>query len=55
MLFYTVGAIVLYFLSDWVLGRIEIARGHRFEHRSLIFFVIIFAMAMGYMSLMNPG
>jgi len=53
-LLYTVGAIALYFLSDWILNRIEIARGERFEHRSLIFFVIIFSLALGYMFFVNP-
>jgi hypothetical protein len=48
-IYYTIGAIVLYFLSDAILERIEVARGKRFEHRSLVFFVIIFVLAYGYM------
>lgn len=47
--YYTIGAIVLYFLSDAILERIEAAYGKRFEHRSLVFFVIIFVLAYGYM------
>ena len=46
-LYFTLAAIGLYFLSDWVLTRVEVARGKRFEHRSLIFFVILFVLAAG--------
>lgn len=38
----------LYFISDWLLDRIEISRGERFQNRgtrSLVFFVIIMALA----------
>jgi len=38
----------LYFISDWVLDRIEISRGERFQNRgtrSLVFFVIILTLA----------
>jgi hypothetical protein len=38
----------LYFMSDWLLDRIEIARGQRFQNRgirSLVFFVIILTLA----------
>lgn len=38
-------AVILYFASDRILDRIEVSRGARFEHRSIIFFVILFAMA----------
>lgn len=46
-LYFTLAAIGLYFVSDWALTRIEVARGKRFEHRSLIFFVILFVLAAG--------
>jgi hypothetical protein len=36
----------LYFLSDWLLRRIEVAAGRVFEHRSLIFFAILLATAL---------
>lgn len=42
---FTVVAIVLYFLSDWVINRIEIARGERFENRTLYFFFIILTLS----------
>jgi hypothetical protein len=39
-------AIGLYFASDWILDRIESARGRQFENRSVIFFVIILVLAV---------
>jgi len=44
--YYTIAGIMLYLVSDWILNRIEIARGERLEHRSMIFFVIIFVLAV---------
>jgi len=44
--YYTIAGITLYLVSDWILNRIEIARGERLEHRSMIFFVIIFVLAV---------
>jgi hypothetical protein len=46
MLYYTLVAVVLYVGADWILNRIEIAAGQRLEYRSLVFFVILLAMAM---------
>ena len=39
-LYYTITAVILYLLSDWILNKIEIYYGKRFEYRSVIFFVI---------------
>ena len=44
--YYTIAGIVLYLGSDWILNRIEISRGKRFEHRSIVFFVIILVLAV---------
>ena len=46
MIYYTLVALVLYVGADWILNRIEIAAGRRLEYRSLVFFVILLAMAM---------
>ncbi len=46
MLYYTLTGIALYFVSDWLLVRIEQARGKRFENRSVIFFGIILVLAL---------
>jgi hypothetical protein len=46
-IYYTIAGIVLYLGSDWLLNRLEISRGKRFEHRSAIFFAIILVLAVG--------
>jgi hypothetical protein len=46
IIYFTLVGIGLYFASDWVLDRIETARGRRFENRSVIFFVIILILAV---------
>ncbi len=33
--------VALYFLSDWILNRLESMAGRRFEQRSVIFFAIL--------------
>jgi hypothetical protein len=43
--YFTVTAILLYLAADWILKRIELAAGKRFEKRSLIFFAILMTMA----------
>ncbi len=45
-IYFTLAAIVLYFVSDWILERIEVARGARLEHRSLVFFGILLGLAL---------
>jgi len=52
--YYTVGAIILYGATDWVLNRIEEMRGERFAHRNVVFFVIIFVLALVLMEFVNP-
>jgi len=44
--YYTLVAIALYLFSDWILVRIEVRAGKRLEHRSLIFFAILMALAL---------
>ena len=46
MLYYTVAAIFLYVVSDWILKQIEIRRGEPFENRSLVFFAIILVLSV---------
>lgn len=46
-IYYTVAAITLYFLSDFILVKIEKARGEPFgSQRSLIFLIIIMVLAV---------
>lgn len=47
VIYYTLVAAGLYFMSDRLLDRIEIARGARFQNRvvrSLVFFLIILVL-----------
>ncbi|MGD2138313.1 MAG: hypothetical protein PVF08_08655 [Gammaproteobacteria bacterium] len=46
ILYFTLTAIILYLAADWILNRIEVAAGRRFEYRSLIFFAILLVMAL---------
>jgi len=45
-IYFTVVAIFLYLLADWILVRIEVATGKVLEHRSLIFFAILMTLAL---------
>lgn len=46
MLAYTLTAIILYAVSDWLLQRMEMAAGRRFEYRNLVFFCILGFLAL---------
>lgn len=46
ILLFTIVAIVLYLLADRAVDWLERRRGARFEHRSLIFFVVILVLAL---------
>lgn len=48
VIYYTLVGAGLYFMSDWILDRIEISRGERFHNRGLrglVFFLIILVLA----------
>ncbi|MGA7748566.1 MAG: hypothetical protein WCA63_00300 [Gallionella sp.] len=48
VIYYTLVGAGLYFMSDWILDRIEISRGERFQNRglrSLVFFLIVLVLA----------
>ncbi len=53
-LYFTLGAIIIYGATDWILNRIEQARGKRFAQRNVIFFIILFVLAMLLMNIINP-
>jgi hypothetical protein len=46
LVYFTIVAIGLYFGADWLLDRIERARGKRFENRQVAFFLIILPLAL---------
>ena len=53
-LYYTLAAITLYFGSDWILVRIEQARGKPFgQQRSLVFLLIIMVLAVSSFKLIE--
>ena len=45
-LYFILAAIVLYFVSDRILERIEVARGRRFDERTVVFFVILLTLSL---------
>ncbi len=53
MVYYTLAAIVLYVVSDWVLNQVETRRGERFDNRSLIFFAIILVLSVALFKLIQ--
>jgi len=53
IVYFTAVAILLYLVSDWVLNKVEVRAGQRFEHRSLIFFVILLSLALITFSLIQ--
>lgn len=53
MIVFTVVGIVAYLAADRILEWIEVRRGNRFEHRTLIFFVLLLTLALGAFQLIN--
>jgi hypothetical protein len=53
IIYYTMVAAGLYFMSEWILDRIEVSRGERFKNRSVIFFLIILTLAFISFSMMK--
>ena len=53
IVYFTLVAIGLYVIADWLLVRVEIAAGRRLKHRSLVFFVILLALAVSSFSLIQ--
>jgi len=52
-LYYTVTAVLLYLLSDWILSQIEQSIGKRLKYRSVIFFVIIMTLSLTSFNLID--
>ena len=46
IVYFTLVAAILYLFSDWAVQRAELVAGRRFEHRSLVFFCILLALAL---------
>jgi hypothetical protein len=45
-IYFTIVAVALYFLSNWLLARVERGLGRPLEHRTLIFFGILLTAAV---------
>ena len=46
ILWFTLTAILLYLMSDWILRQIETRRGKPFANRGIVFFLVIFPLAL---------
>jgi hypothetical protein len=44
--YFALVAILLYFVADWALRRIESAAGRTLQHRSLVFFALLLTLAV---------
>ena len=53
IVYFTLVAAVLYLFSNWLVERIEIAAGRRFQYRSLLFFAILLTLALLSFSLIR--
>lgn len=53
MIYYTIAAVVLYLVSDYILNAIEIKMGKRLPSRSFYFLIIITILAMVSFSLVR--
>lgn len=53
IVYFTLAAVVLYLLSDWILERVEVTAGRRFQYRSLVFFSILLTLAMTSFALIS--
>ena len=46
LLLFTLNAVVIYLLSDWILRRIEAHRGEVLKQRQIVFFAIFLMLAL---------
>ena len=46
ILVFTLNAIVIYFLADWIVCMIEAKRGEIFKQRQVVFFAVILVLAL---------
>jgi hypothetical protein len=50
---FTIVALALYVVSDWIVQRIELALGRRLENRTLLFFALLAGLALATFSLIR--
>ena len=51
--YFTTAGLLLYFVSSWILTKIEQIRGKVLPYRDIVFFVIIFVLATGSFNLIQ--
>ena len=52
-IYFIITGIVLYLVADRLLDRIELHRGERLEHRTLVFFGILLGLALATFPLLQ--
>ena len=52
-IYFTLAGIALYLVANWLLERIEIHRGARLEHRTLVFFGLLLGLALATFPLLQ--
>jgi hypothetical protein len=53
LILFTLNAIVIYLVSDWLVRTIEKRRGEVLKQRQIVFFVIFLALALGTFQLLK--
>ncbi len=53
LLLFSLNAIVIYLLSDWLLRQVEKRRGEVLKHRQVVFFVIFLVLALASFRLLK--
>ena len=53
LILFTLNAIVIYLVSDWLVRLLEKRRGVAFKQRQIIFFVIFLALALSSFQLLK--
>jgi len=46
IILFTLNAIVIYFLADWIVRQIESRRGEALKQRQIVFFAVILVLAL---------
>lgn len=46
ILLFTLNAIVIYLVADWIIRLIEIKRGQAIKQRQLVFFIVFLSLAL---------
>jgi hypothetical protein len=53
LILFTLNAIVIYLVSDWLVRTIEKRRGKVMKQRQIVFFIIFLALALGTFQLLK--